>query len=231
MVLTYLHFRILEFPLRFRFTLAALAFWNHGTRLPLLQQLMATLMHRTYTTLLRAGDIWLAMSAFASNRSGNKKHVKLNAPSWRNPLKLHFSTLFPLSNYLQMGERHHALDSIRILSYIQYIWITTALHVDNVDTDMSNNTDSITFKDSKIGEPNGTNQINVPMVQIGEPIGEATKSIVHICPYRSFPSPSSLNAQVLGPPGLYTIDMGMGQNLGTFCSPQNSWDLWMWITH
>ena len=120
-VLTYLHFRILEFPLRSRFTLAALAFWNHGTRLPLLQQLMATLMHITYTTLLSAGDIWLAMSAFALNRSGNKKHVKLNAPSWQNPLKLFFSTLFPLSNYLQMGERHHALDSLRILSYIQYL--------------------------------------------------------------------------------------------------------------
>ena len=23
--------------------------------------------------------------------------------------------------------------------------------------------------------------------------------------------------------------MGMGQNPGTFCSPQNSWDLWMFI--
>ena len=23
--------------------------------------------------------------------------------------------------------------------------------------------------------------------------------------------------------------MGMGQNPGTFCEPQNSWDLWMFI--
>ena len=173
-----------------------------------------------------AGDVCLCFKPFWKQKTCETKCTVMTKSS-----EIAFFHTFPLSNYLQMGERHHALDSIRILSYIQYIWITTALHVDNVDTDMSNNTDSITFKDSKIGEPNGTNQINVPMVQIGEPIGEpigeATKSIVHICPYRSFPSPSSLNAQVLGPPGLYTIDMGMGQNLGTFCSPQNSWDLWM----
>ena len=25
------------------------------------------------------------------------------------------------------------------------------------------------------------------------------------------------------------FDLGMGQNPGTFCSPQNSWDLWMFI--
>lgn len=44
------------------------------------------------------------------------------------------------------------------------IWITV-LHV---DTDMSNNTDSITFKESKIGEPNGTNQINSPYMSISK---------------------------------------------------------------
>ena len=29
--------------------------------------------------------------------------------------------------------------------------------------------------------------------------------------------------------GIHLIHLGMGQNPGTFCSPQNSWDLWMFI--